>query len=271
MRFFKSRIFSRIGSFSGSAHQYLMGGAWFFLIFSFGYLGWAVLAGLTQSVGLSIFDITTENGATHAAWGLSYQGIPGLLLALLLAGIVLTGTIGSINRRQRLRRWSQSILLGWSALWMLNFLHLMMVDPSFETVSRTFIMAVLFICTGYRFSLNVLKPHQAHYLPQEKVEEQSSIEAHEPLTPSEVTASNQVVEITPTPPHSHPHPHLHLHKLQDGCFRRCSKTTWTHTRQLGKQAGKGVKSLARMSINLAHKTADYLREKGVLPRSHTTA
>lgn len=98
---------------------------WLFMLGSAGYLGRMGGTGLWDRLVLGAPDAT----GTHffridsPAWtapGLTYEGIPGALLALGEAGAVLVGLVMLFASRLRARVLASMIVVAWASLWAAN-------------------------------------------------------------------------------------------------------------------------------------------------------
>ena len=117
-------------------------GAWFFLAISLGLLAWVIAVKVpSPRTHLVLYD----------AWGLSYDGFTGLLLAAAQLGVVAVATVATLpRRRSRARRLGHAVLVGWAALWTLGLLGVASDDGSLGSAASAGFMGVLCACTVYR-------------------------------------------------------------------------------------------------------------------------
>jgi len=130
--------------------RFAVGAAWFFIGFSLLHLVWAISMLTSQGMGLVTLYQTDAAGETYRALALAYGGWFGLLLAVTELTVVLAAAIWSARSNLRLRRIAHGVLIGWSALWMLNLMRLFVIDGRFDSFVQTAILTFLFGCTIHR-------------------------------------------------------------------------------------------------------------------------
>lgn len=158
MRINIQRILTVARPWLASVPRYALMGAWFFAIASAFPLLWLVFEGQGNGTDSRVFS-TTVNEVTHSIWGLTYSGIPGMILlwleliALVAATVmtILPGSVSLVGQHivTRMRRIGHGYLTGWAALWMVGTIYLAAIDPGFWTLQAIF-LTILFGCTLYR-------------------------------------------------------------------------------------------------------------------------
>ena len=128
----------------------LTAGAWFFVLFSLANLAWVVGIKWADPAGTTSLYEATTGVETHQAILLSYTGMTGLILSFFQIATVSTAAVLSTLPARRLRRIGHSGLITWSALWMLNLLHLASIDPGMVSIAQAGMMTALFGCTVFR-------------------------------------------------------------------------------------------------------------------------
>ena len=126
------------------------GAAWFFIAFSLTYLVWVVGTKWTAPAGLTTLYQTTIDGEVHAAWGLSYEGAFGLLLAIVQLGVLVAAVLMSLLKTDKWRRVGHGVLVAWAALWMMGLLNLAVEDGTLGTLLQTGVVSLLLGATLYR-------------------------------------------------------------------------------------------------------------------------
>ncbi len=84
------RLFARVRP----AHKYIIGAAWFFVVFSLLNLVWVVGSKLGSPAGPTSLYQTTVGDETYRAIGLNYTGVIGMMWAMLQGGVILTAAAG---------------------------------------------------------------------------------------------------------------------------------------------------------------------------------
>jgi hypothetical protein len=139
-----------------SLGTFAIAGAWFFIVVSLGHLVWAV--GHKWADPASTFKLyhTIVDGHSYDAWGLTYSGVFGLLTVmgqLLLVGAAVVASVLPWPRTLKLRRVGHGVLVGWAALWALNFMWLASVDHQLVSTAQATLLCLLLGCTGYRATM----------------------------------------------------------------------------------------------------------------------
>lgn len=136
-----------------SLRGFALGSAWFFIVVSLLHLVWAVLIKLGSPGGTFKLYHTVVDGVSYDAWALVYTGWLGLLLAiaqLLAVSGAVTATLLRGPRALRWRRAGHLVLVGWSALWMLDLMRLAAIDGELLSYAQAGLLALLFTGTVYR-------------------------------------------------------------------------------------------------------------------------
>lgn len=135
-------------------HRLVLGGAWFFAIFSLVPLLWLGL-GVNGDGSDRVFG-TELNGVSHSVWGLTYAGIPGAILMwvefLAVMGAIAATAVPKKWVPLKWRRIGHGVLIGWAGLWTAGVMHLAGVNPGFFALQAVFLAALLG-CTIYRARL----------------------------------------------------------------------------------------------------------------------
>lgn len=143
------RLFARVKPF----HKYIIGAAWFFVVFSLLNLVWVVGSKLGSPAGPTALYQTIVGDETYRAIGLSYTGVIGMLWAMLQGGVILTAAAATIlpwRITDKQRRIAHVVLCNWAGLWTLNLMWLTSLDHRIDSYAQTAIMGLLFGCTAYR-------------------------------------------------------------------------------------------------------------------------
>jgi hypothetical protein len=130
--------------------RFAIGAAWFFIVASLAHLAWVIGVKLDEPAGLLTLYQTTTDGETHRAWGLAYDGVGGLLLALAQAGAVASAAVMSVMIAPRPRRIGHAILVAWAGLWFLGVLRLASIDLEIDSLSQTTVLGACLAGTAYR-------------------------------------------------------------------------------------------------------------------------
>ncbi len=190
----------RIAHHIARLHRFAIGGAWFFIVVSMLHLLYAISVKWNESAGVFKAYHTVVNDISYDAFGLTYAGTLGLLLALGQFGVVgvaaLTGCKGIVHipilgRLNRFWGIGHLILISWAALWLGNFIWLASIDHAFDSYGQVFIMSILFICTSWR-GLADWKQHRQHnHLPADQPPKP-------PHRSTRTTAEHEVVKLLRT-------------------------------------------------------------------------
>ena len=240
------------------APRCLIGGAWFFIVFSLLHLVWVVAAKWGDPAGLTTLYqtsvMTAAGEETHRALGLAYDGVPGLLLALVQAGAVGAAAVFSTSANRRRRRIGHAILVAWAGLWMGDMLHLASIDHHPVSFAQATLMTGLFACTLYRAVTPRRRPSEPTILP--------------PINEPEDVAALQSADV-PAAPHAaaapeEPAPPTKLERAKAagartaGGARRVAARVRERGAPLASAGAQRVRSGAR-------RFAGWLRAKGVIP------
>jgi hypothetical protein len=135
---------------------FAVGGAWFFIIVSLAHLAWVIGEKWGDPAGVTRLYHTEVGQRSYDAWGLSYDGTLGLLLAMGQA-LVVAGAAGASTlpwrRTLRYRRIGHCVLFAWAALWALGLLRLAALDHHLDSIAQATLLCMLLGCTGYRASM----------------------------------------------------------------------------------------------------------------------
>lgn len=129
--------------------RFANGAAWFFIVVSLAHLAWVIPTQLAGG-GLVTLYQTEVGGEVHRAWGMAYDGLPGLLQALLQAAAVAGAAILTLLPWQRGRRVGHTTLIAWSALWALNLGWLASLDGAIDSYAQATVASLLMGCTIVR-------------------------------------------------------------------------------------------------------------------------
>ncbi|MHC5002181.1 MAG: hypothetical protein ACYTJ0_03585 [Planctomycetota bacterium] len=126
------------------------GAAWFFIIFSLAHLAWVVGMKWGAPTGLTTLYQTEVGDHVYRAWGLSYEGVGGLLQAIGQAIMVLAAATLSVVPWQRARRAGHVVLVIWAAWWAMSLGGLALRDGQLDTIAQTGLLTALLGCTIHR-------------------------------------------------------------------------------------------------------------------------
>jgi hypothetical protein len=136
-----------------SLKSFAVAGAWFFIIVSLAHLVWVAGQKWGDPAGATKLYHAVVDGRSYNAWGLTYTGTLGLMLALgqlLLVAAAAGASVLPWPRTLKLRRIGHGVLCGWAALWAINLIWLASVDPQVDSTAQATLLCLLFGCTGYR-------------------------------------------------------------------------------------------------------------------------
>jgi len=135
---------------AASMSRFAIFGAWFFVIVSLGAVGWiATLKWAEPASSIALYSATAGDDEI-SAWGLSYDGVFGLIWAMAQIIIVSAAAVLSVRGNVKAKRIAHGVLVGWAALWMLSLHHLARHDLQLDTLTQAAMASILFACTGYR-------------------------------------------------------------------------------------------------------------------------
>lgn len=257
------RLFARVKPF----HKYLIGAAWFFVVFSLLNLVWVVGSKLGSPAGPTSLYQTTVGDETYRAIGLSYTGVIGLMWAMLQGGVILAAAVATIlpwRITDKQRRIAHVVLCNWAGLWTLNLMWLTSLDHRIDSYAQAAIMGLLFGCTTYRAACgwsprtrsdsSVPSDGEPEFAEQEV---QLKIADHEPLAAEDIDTSERMHEI---PSYELPT------ETPTSAWGRLVHATKT----LAQRGFKRSKSLAQAGAGklrgAGRRVSNYLRAHGVLPR-----
>ena len=126
--------------------------AWFFAVGTATLLGvcWARLMFLP---GADRHTTMMSDGRTDA-WGLTYLGRPGAVLALAELILVVGAMWASANRRRSYRAMGHLLLILWAGLWTANAFYVF-VNGAFGLI---YVMPFFFVCTCVRAAVELTPP-----------------------------------------------------------------------------------------------------------------
>ena len=138
----------------------LRGGASLFIAFSVVSVAIAALALVGDSSGsVALYDATVRASRgdwVETAWGLTYDGVPGLLLALGQLAVVVGAVVMSRRSSILSRILAHGTLMAWATLWAANMFRLADVDSGFDAASRAMAMVIFLACTAFAAGRGVL-------------------------------------------------------------------------------------------------------------------
>ncbi len=257
------RLFARVRPF----HKYLIGAAWFFVVFSLLNLVWVVGSKLGSAAGPTSLYQTTVGDETYRAIGLSYTGVIGILWAILQGGVILTAAAATIlpwRITDKQRRIAHVVLCNWAGLWTLNLMWLASLDHRIDSYAQAAIMGLLFGCTTYRAACGwsgkkrsdspVPSHDESEFVEQEV---QLKIAEHDPLAAEDIDISERMHEI--------PSYELPAETPASAWARWVSST-----KTLAQRGLKRSKPLAQAGVGkirgAGRRVSNYLRAHGVLPK-----
>ncbi len=128
------------------------GGAWFFIAVSLVHVLAAAVYKMAEPSGTFKMYHTVVGGVSYDAWGMTYPGAFGLLLAIGQSLVVAAAVVASVLPASMLkwRRIGHGLLIGWAGLWTANFLWLFSVDHELVSFAQAAMTSVLFACTVAR-------------------------------------------------------------------------------------------------------------------------
>lgn len=140
---------------STTVQKYAIGGAWFFIVASVLHLAWVIGVKIPDPGGVTKLYHTVVDGVSYDAWGLTYDGTPGLLQALLQLVVVGAATFATVlpsrwRPLRKMRRVGHVVLIGWAGWWALNLLWLTSVDMQLDSVLQSGLLSALLGCTIWR-------------------------------------------------------------------------------------------------------------------------
>ena len=138
-----------------SLGAFAVGGAWFFIVFSLLRVSWAIVVMWADPASTTSLYHTVVGDVSYDAWGLTYTGIAGLLLAivqlLVVTSAAVTSTLG-LDRAVKARRTGHLVLCGWSALWALALIRNAAIVLQPDSIAQATLLSVLLGCTVFRAS-----------------------------------------------------------------------------------------------------------------------
>jgi hypothetical protein len=132
-----------------------VGGAWFFIVLSLVRVSWAITVMWDDPTSRIRLHYTVVGDVSYDAWGLTYTGIVGLLLAIVQLLVITIAAIASTLRSDRTlkaRRVGHLVLCGWSALWALNLIGSVAINVQLNAIVEATLLSVLLGCTVFRAS-----------------------------------------------------------------------------------------------------------------------
>ncbi len=138
-----------------SLGAFAVGGAWFFIVVSLLRVSWAIAVMWGDPASTTKLYYTVVGDVSYDAWGLTYTGIVGLLLAIVQLLVVTSAAVASTLRSDRAlkaRRAGHLVLCGWSALWALNLIRSAAITLSLDSIAQATLLSVLLGCTVLRAS-----------------------------------------------------------------------------------------------------------------------
>ncbi|MEE9130282.1 MAG: hypothetical protein V3T84_09705 [Phycisphaerales bacterium] len=255
------RLFERVRPF----HKYIIGAAWFFVIFSLLNLVWVVGSKLGSPAAPTSLYQTTVGDETYRAIGLSYSGVVGMMWAMLQGGVILTAAAATLlpwRITDKHRRIAHVVLCNWAGLWTLNLMWLTSLDHRIDSFAQAAIMSLLFGCTAYRGACgwsgkNRLDSSVPSQDEPEFVEQEVQLKIAEPFGAEDIEVSEHAHEIP-----------------SDESFTETPISAWTRwvraTKTLAQSGLKRSKPLARAGAGkirgAGRRVSNYLRAHGVLPK-----
>lgn len=125
-------------------------GAWIFALGTLAALvalAWARWPGTgtaSHIMGVSV------NGETYAGLGFRYVGIPGTVLLVVEAVVLLSAVVMSALPRTRLRRIGHLVLVAWAGLWFGNAVNMARLAGGFIWVVWIGLLGLFLLCTLLR-------------------------------------------------------------------------------------------------------------------------
>jgi hypothetical protein len=172
------------------SRPYAIGAAWFFIAFSLAHLVWVLAVKAGGPAGITtLYQTDGPGGTVHRAWGLAYDGWPGLLLAAAQLVAVAGAALASALPWARGRRAGHAVLIAWSALWALDLLRLAMIDGRVDTWIQALLLSGFLGCTMVRAASPGRAPAAASPRPEPAAVDEAAasasvlIEPDAPATP----------------------------------------------------------------------------------------
>ena len=142
-------MLARIAQRLEPARKLAICGAWFFIAVSLAHVLWVIGAKWGDPAGtFKLYHV-----GSHNAFGLTYTGTLGLLIAIGQAGLVTAAAVASVlatGRMLRYRRLGHVFLVGWSALWAADLILLAAIDHEWVTAAQAALLSALLCCTTGR-------------------------------------------------------------------------------------------------------------------------
>ncbi len=129
------------------------GAAWVFVLGTLFGLSWVIASLLGNPSDPAVMIGTEVDGKAWTAWGLTYRGTIGLVLAIVQGVAVAAAAVASAlpaARATRMRRIGHVVLCAWAALWTLNALQVASLAPLLFTRGLAVLFSLLTVCTAYR-------------------------------------------------------------------------------------------------------------------------
>jgi hypothetical protein len=129
------------------------GAAWVFVLGTLFGVSWAIVSLLRDPSGMAVMISTEVGGRAYPAWGLTYQGTWGLVMAVVQGLAVAAAAVASslpAGRTTRARRIGHAVLCAWAALWTFNAIRVASLDHLLLTRGLSVLFCLFAACTVYR-------------------------------------------------------------------------------------------------------------------------
>jgi hypothetical protein len=129
------------------------GAAWVFVLGTLFGLSWVIASLLGNPSDPAVMIGTEVDGKPWTAWGLSYRGTMGMVLAIVQGVAVAAAAVASAlpaDRATRVRRIGHVVLCAWAAMWTLNAFQVASLAPMLFTRGLSVLFSLLTVCTAYR-------------------------------------------------------------------------------------------------------------------------
>ncbi len=129
------------------------GAAWVFVLGTLFGLSWGIASLLNNPSDPAVMIGTEVDGKPWTAWGLTYRGTMGLVLAVVQALAVAAAAVASAlpaAGAARARRIGHVVLCIWAALWTFNAFRVASLSHMLFTQGLSLLFCLFAACTVYR-------------------------------------------------------------------------------------------------------------------------
>jgi hypothetical protein len=129
-----------------------VGGAWLFIVVSLLHLLWVYSVKLPDPSGLTTLYQITVDAVTYRCPLLTFDGWPGLILAMIEGVAVIAAAVMSVLPVRRLRRIGHVTLLTWVGIWTTGLIYLALLEPGdVQGLGQAGAMTVFAGCSVWRW------------------------------------------------------------------------------------------------------------------------